>query len=61
MGTRKGQKHYPESLKLQVLEEFNQGKSMTSLSQRYENVKRKHAKHTAIAVFRYGYCVNLGL
>ena len=35
MGTRKGQKHYPESLKLQVLEEFNQGKSMTSLSQRY--------------------------
>ena len=23
--------------------------------------KRKHGKHTVTAVFRYGYCVNLGL
>ena len=30
-----GTKHYPESFKLQIVREYNEGKSMTSLSRRY--------------------------
>ena len=36
MGNRKGQKHYPESLKIRVRQEHDEGQSIRALSRKYE-------------------------
>ena len=57
MAGKKGMKHYPESLKEQIRQEFRQGASLHGLQRKYGAVSYTHLTQQSLQVQYLPHCV----